>query len=254
MRIIRYLDQKGIAHTGWTDGELVGKIDGSIYAEYKRNELSIPFRKVKILPPSQPSKIICVGRNYTEHAKERNADLPALPLLFLKPPSALIASGSPIMLPIQSQQVDYEGELAIVIKTRCKGVPSEQVKDLILGYSIANDVTARDLQSKDLQWTRAKGFDTFCPLGPWIETEVDPYDLLLSTYVNGVLRQMASTKDMIFPINHLIAYISSIMTLEPGDVILTGTPAGIGTLTPNDSVKISIEGIGELINSVEQGE
>jgi 2-keto-4-pentenoate hydratase/2-oxohepta-3-ene-1,7-dioic acid hydratase in catechol pathway len=197
-----------------------------------------------------PSKIICLGRNYPDHAKEQNAELPSLPMLFLKPPSAVVGPGETIYLPAQSQQVEYEGELAVVIGRRCKNVQTEQARDYILGYTIGNDVTARDLQHQDSQWTRAKGFDTFCPLGPWIETDISPFDTLISTHVNDVLRQMGSTKDMNFPVYQLVAYISAIMTLEPGDVIMTGTPAGVGRIVDGDVVKVTIEGIGELVNPV----
>jgi 2-keto-4-pentenoate hydratase/2-oxohepta-3-ene-1,7-dioic acid hydratase in catechol pathway len=162
----------------------------------------------------------------------------------------LIAQGETILLPAQSRQVEFEGELAVVIGKKATHILADQARQYILGYTIANDVTARDLQKADNQWTRAKGFDTFCPTGPWIDTSVDPFDLLISTHVNGILRQMSSTKDMIFPIFELVAYISSIMTLEAGDLILTGTPAGVGELKPGDHVTVTIEGIGELTNLV----
>jgi 2-keto-4-pentenoate hydratase/2-oxohepta-3-ene-1,7-dioic acid hydratase in catechol pathway len=250
MKILRYLDSAKQVQTGWLSEDLVGPIQGSIFGEYHREEATTPLARVQILAPVVPSKIICLGRNYPDHAKEQNAELPSVPMLFMKPPSAVIAAEEQIVLPYQSQQVDYEGELAIVISKRAKEISADQARAHILGYTIANDVTARDLQHKDNQWTRAKGFDTFCPLGPWIETDLDPFDVLISTYVNGVLRQMGSTKEMTFPVYQIVSYISSIMTLEPGDLILSGTPAGVGPLVDGDSVKITIEGIGELTNPV----
>jgi 2-keto-4-pentenoate hydratase/2-oxohepta-3-ene-1,7-dioic acid hydratase in catechol pathway len=197
-----------------------------------------------------PGKIICVGRNYAEHVKENNADIPTTPILFLKPPSAVIGPDQTIYLPLQSDQVEHEAELAIVIGKRGRWIQPFDIAQHILGYTIANDVTARDLQRKDGQWTRGKGFDTFCPLGPWIETELNPVDAMISCHINGALRQMASTHDMLFHIDQLIAYISSIMTIESGDVILTGTPAGVSPLHPNDIVEVTIDGIGTLRNFV----
>jgi 2-keto-4-pentenoate hydratase/2-oxohepta-3-ene-1,7-dioic acid hydratase in catechol pathway len=250
MRFIRFVDQDNQTHQGWIADDTVGIVEGSIFGAFQRQEASIPFRKIRLLPPVAPSKIICLGRNYAEHAREHGADIPTVPLLFLKPPSALIAQGETILLPAQSRQVEFEGELAVVIGKKATHILADQTRQYILGYTIANDVTARDLQKADNQWTRAKGFDTFCPTGPWIDTSVDPFDLLISTHVNGILRQMSSTKDMIFPIFELVAYISSIMTLEAGDLILTGTPAGVGELKPGDHVTVTIEGIGELTNLV----
>ena len=201
-------------------------------------------------PPIIPGKIICVGRNYLEHVKEQNAELPTTPLIFLKPPSSVIAHMQTIILPPQSQQVDHEAELVIVIGKRGRWIQPTEAYDHIYGYTIGNDVTARDLQRKDGQWTRSKGFDTFCPLGPWVDTEFDPVDAITTCHVNGVLRQMASTRDMIFHIDQIIAYISSIMTLEVGDAIMTGTPAGISPLNPGDVVESAIEGLGILRNPV----
>jgi 2-keto-4-pentenoate hydratase/2-oxohepta-3-ene-1,7-dioic acid hydratase in catechol pathway len=197
-----------------------------------------------------PSKIICVGRNYIEHAREHNAEVPEMPLIFLKPPSAVIGPGDTIFLPPQSSKVEHEAELAVVIGKRGKRIPVETALESVLGYTIANDVTARDLQLTDGQWTRAKGFDTFCPLGPWIETEMDSADVLITGSVNGEMRQMASTRDMVFSVSQIVAYVSAIMTLEPGDVILTGTPAGVGLLLPGDTIEVKIEGLGSLSNAV----
>ena len=250
MRIIRYQGADQKIHTGWVVDDMVGEIEGSIFGEYKRKDISLPFTKVKLLPPCQPGKIVCVGRNYVEHAREQNSDVPTLPLLFLKPSTALIAHSEEIVLPQQSKQVEFEGELAVVIGKRITKASLPLDRSAILGYTIANDVTARDLQRSDLQWTRAKGFDTFCPLGPWIDTDFDPSDALITTHLNGVMRQMASTKDMIFSIPQLIVFISSIMTLEPGDIILTGTPAGVGAISVGDGVRVTIDGLGELYNPV----
>jgi 2-keto-4-pentenoate hydratase/2-oxohepta-3-ene-1,7-dioic acid hydratase in catechol pathway len=229
---------------------LIGLIEGNIFGEYMRLEADIPIEKVSILSPVQPGKIICMARNYIDHARERDVEIPETPMIFLKPPSAVIPAGTDIILPPQSEHVDHEAELAVVIGKTGRWLDSETIKDHIMGYTIANDVTARDLQKNDGQWTRAKGFDTFCPMGPWIETELEPSDVLITCRVNGELRQMASTKEMIFSIQQIVAYISSVMTLNPGDVILTGTPAGVGVLEAGDDVEIEIEGIGVLRNSV----
>jgi 2-keto-4-pentenoate hydratase/2-oxohepta-3-ene-1,7-dioic acid hydratase in catechol pathway len=200
--------------------------------------------------PIAPSKIVCVARNYAAHAREQQEPVPEVPMLFLKPPSALLASGEEIELPPQSKQVEHEAELAVVIARRARWISPDQAGEYIFGYTAANDVTARDLQHRDGQWARAKGFDTFCPLGPWIETELDPADLRILCRVNGQVRQLASTRDMIFPVTQLVAYISSIMTLYPGDVLLTGTPAGVGRLEGGDQVDVEIQGIGVLRNRV----
>jgi 2-keto-4-pentenoate hydratase/2-oxohepta-3-ene-1,7-dioic acid hydratase in catechol pathway len=197
-----------------------------------------------------PGKIVCVARNYIAHALEHGAEVPEVPLLFLKPPSAVIGPGQAIVLPPQSDRVEHEAELAVVIGRRARDVTPEQAGAHILGYTVANDVTARDLQQRDGQWTRAKGFDTFCPLGPWIETAADPSDLRIVCRVNGVIRQMASTQDMVFSVPQLVAYISGVMTLEPGDVILSGTPEGVGRLADGDVVEIEIQEIGLLRNEV----
>jgi 2-keto-4-pentenoate hydratase/2-oxohepta-3-ene-1,7-dioic acid hydratase in catechol pathway len=198
-----------------------------------------------------PSKIVCVGRNYVEHAKELGNEVPKMPLIFLKPPSSVIASGGTILLPPQSAQVEHEAELVAVIGKRGRNVTAESARDYVLGYTIGNDVTARDLQKTDGQWTRAKGFDTFCPFGPWIDTDFDPSDALVTCRVNGQMRQLASTRDMVFSVGVLIAYISSVMTLEPGDLIFTGTPAGVSQLQAGDTVEVEIDGLGLLSNSVQ---
>ena len=210
-----------------------------------------PIEGVTWLPPCRPSKIIGVGRNYLAHAKELGNVVPPEPLLFLKPPSALLPHRGVIRLPAASARVDYEGELGIVIGRAARDVPEERATEHILGYTCLNDVTARDLQKRDVQFTRAKGFDTFCPFGPCLATGLDPAGLTLRTFVNGEQRQSAPVSDMIFPPARLVSYISRAMTLEPGDLIATGTPEGVGPLAPGDLVEVVIEGIGRLANRVE---
>ena len=214
-----------------------------------------PLSAASLLAPVTPSKIVCVGRNYREHVKEMGSELPSEPLIFLKPPSSLLAPGGVVRMPAASARVDYEGELALVVARRVRNLKEEAWRSAIRGYTLANDVTARDLQAKDDQWTRAKGFDTFCPVGPWVSDELDPTSgLTLETRVNGELRQRGSTLDFLFPIPALLAHITSIMTLEPGDIILTGTPSGIGPLKAGDLVEVSIPGLGVLANSVQPEE
>lgn len=208
----------------------------------------MPLDEAKLLAPVTPGKIVAVGRNYAEHAKELGNEVPSEPILFLKPPSSLLAPGGAIEMPAASNRVDFEGELALVIGRRAKNVDAAHWRDYVFGFTCANDVTARDLQKKDVQFTRGKSFDTFCPLGPWIETELDPSDLAIRTRVNGETRQDGRTSQMVFQPAALIAFISSIMTLEPGDVILTGTPSGIGPLADGDRVEVEIDGIGTLRN------
>jgi 2-keto-4-pentenoate hydratase/2-oxohepta-3-ene-1,7-dioic acid hydratase in catechol pathway len=250
MRLIRYQAKKEPAQYGWVSNDRVGRIDGSPFGEFQRLEASLPFDSVQLHAPVVPGKIICVGRNYSEHIKEQKAEISETPLLFLKPPSSVIGPMHTIVLPPQSQQVDHEAELVVVIGKRGRWIQPSEAFSYIYGYTIGNDVTARDLQRRDGQWTRSKGFDTFCPLGPWIETEFDPTDAMITCHVNGELRQMASTHDMIFHVDQIIAFVSSIMTLEPGDVIMSGTPAGISPLHPGDVVEVSIDGLGKLQNPV----
>lgn len=202
------------------------------------------------LPPVAPSKIVCVGRNYRAHAAELGNDVPAEPLLFLKPPTALIGPGAPIPLPAASSRVEHEGELAVVVGRTLRDASPAEARAAIFGYTIANDVTARDLQRKDVQFTRAKGFDGFCPCGPFIETELAPDDLRLTVRVGDTLRQDGRTRDMVFAVDTLVAYISGVMTLRPGDLILTGTPAGVGPLLAGDVVEVAIDGLGALVNPV----
>jgi 2-keto-4-pentenoate hydratase/2-oxohepta-3-ene-1,7-dioic acid hydratase in catechol pathway len=250
MRIVRYRYKNEEPAYGWIFENKVGDIEGDIFGEYQRLEAEIPLESVTLLAPSQPSKIVCIGRNYTEHAKELGNEVPQVPLLFMKPPSSIINPGDTIILPPQSKQVEHEAELVAVIGKRGRNIPPDQAKDHILGYTIGNDVTARDLQKTDGQWTRAKGFDTFCSFGPWIDTEFDITDALISCKVSGQPRQMASTRDMVFNVGKLVAFISSVMTLEPGDLIFTGTPAGVGPLHDGDVVEVDIDGLGVLSNPV----
>jgi len=253
MKIVRFETKYSPPEYGWIYQDKVGRIQGDPFGEFRRFDPEFSLSQVKLLAPCQPSKILAVGRNFLGLIQEMNAPTPDIPLLFLKPPSALIATGEAIILPPQSQRVDHEAELAVVIKKKCRWLQADQVQAAIFGYTIANDVTARDLQQHDGQWTRAKGFDTFCPLGPWIETEFDPSDALITCRVNETLRQMASTRDMLFSIEQLLLYASSVMTLMPGDIILTGTPAGVEPLHDGDTVSIFIDGIGSLVNPVYAG-
>lgn len=251
MRIVRYLlrDSKKPKY-GWLLDEKIGEISGNLFGRYRRNEAATPLADVKLLAPAEPTKILCVGRNYVEHAKELGNEVPKVPLIFMKPPSSIIANGETILLPSQSNQVEHEAELVVVIGKRGKHITANNAKKHIFGYTIGLDITARDLQKPDGQWTRAKGFDTFCPFGPWIDTEFDPSDAVVTCRVNGQMRQMASTRDMVFNVGVLIAYISSVMTLEPGDLIFTGTPPGVGLLQESDEVAAEIEGLGILKNPV----
>ncbi|MGD0482312.1 MAG: fumarylacetoacetate hydrolase family protein [Terracidiphilus sp.] len=214
---------------------------------------AIPMSAAELLPPVTPSKIICVGRNYREHVKELGNEMPAEPLLFFKPPSSLERPGGVVVLPAVSERVDFEGELALVIGRRTRNLkPDDDWREVLRGFTLANDISARDLQKKDVQWARAKGFDTFCPVGPVVSDELDlDVGVTIETRVNGELRQQASTHDFIFSVPLLLRYISAAFTLEPGDLILTGTPSGVGPLKPGDRVEVSIAGLGVLANTVE---
>jgi 2-keto-4-pentenoate hydratase/2-oxohepta-3-ene-1,7-dioic acid hydratase in catechol pathway len=215
----------------------------------------IPLNTADLLAPVTPSKIICVGRNYREHVKELGNEMPAEPLLFFKPPSSLQRPGGAVVLPAASERVDFEGELALVIGKRTRNLkPEDDWREVVRGFTLANDISARDLQKKDVQWARAKGFDTFCPVGPVVSDELDlDAGVTIETRVNGELRQQASTLDFIFPVPVLLRYISAAFTLEPGDLILTGTPSGVGPLKAGDRVEVSIAGLGVLTNTVEAG-
>ena len=212
---------------------------------------AVALSSVRLLAPCQPSKILCVGRNYAEHAAEHGVEVPKEPLIFLKPPSAVAGPNDPIVLTSLSQQVEHEAELVAVVRVRARRLTLENALDCLLGYTCGNDVTARDLQRRDGQWSRAKGFDTFCPLGPWIETELDPNDQEVSCRVNGQVRQQGSTRDMVFDMKALLVYVTAVMTLEPGDVLMTGTPSGVSPIVSGDVVDVSVSGVGVLRNPVQ---
>lgn len=224
-----------------------------LYSGIHLRDETISLDSVRILAPVIPrSKVVCVGKNYADHAAEMGGEVPKEPIIFLKPNTSVIGPGDVINWPRQSERVDHEAELAIVISRICKDVPKSRFKDVIFGYTIANDVTARDIQKSDGQWTRGKGFDTFCPLGPWIDTEFEPGSQRITAKVEGVVKQDASLDEMVFDIPTLIEFITSAMTLLPGDVILTGTPSGIGPMSANGEITIAIDGLGELTNRVSE--
>jgi 2-keto-4-pentenoate hydratase/2-oxohepta-3-ene-1,7-dioic acid hydratase in catechol pathway len=229
---------------------VVAAVAGHPFAPVQPTGVRHALPDVRLLPPVLPSKVVCIGKNYADHVAELGGQAPAAPLLFLKPSTAVIGAGASIVHPRDSSRVDHEGELAVVIGRLCKEVPRERAAEVTLGYTIANDVTARDQQETDGQWARAKGHDTFCPLGPWIETELDPNDLEVTTTLDGELRQSGRTSQLMHDIPSLISYVSAAMTLLPGDVLLTGTPAGIGPMRPGQTVTVSISGIGSLTNPV----
>jgi 2-keto-4-pentenoate hydratase/2-oxohepta-3-ene-1,7-dioic acid hydratase in catechol pathway len=248
MRFVRFYAKNIPPRYGWILGDKVGLIEGDLFDEYRRLEATLDLRSIQLLPPVEPSKIVCMGKNYAEHARELGDEIPDSPLIFFKPSSSVIGDGATIFLPPQSNQVEHEAELVVVIGKTGRWIAMEDAWQYIFGYTIGNDVTARDLQKRDGQWTRAKGFDTFCPIGPWIESELDVTDTLITCKVNGELRQMASTREMVFNIPQIITYVSSIMTLTPGDLIFTGTPSGVGPIEDTDEIDVEIEGIGHLRN------
>jgi 2-keto-4-pentenoate hydratase/2-oxohepta-3-ene-1,7-dioic acid hydratase in catechol pathway len=260
VRIARFGKGDGVAY-GVVDGEsgepqtiaeLHGHPFGIDSAGVRFTGNRYPLAEVRLLTPVWPSKVVAVGSNYAGHARETGAaEPPAEPVLFLKPSTSVTGHGDRISYPVKlTDRVDYEGELAVIIGRLCRDVPKERAEDVIFGYTCANDVTARDLQLRDGQWTRAKGFDTFCPLGPWMETGADPADLQITTTVNGDVRQHARTSQLLWDVPSLIEYVSSVMTLLPGDVLLTGTPEGVGPLMAGDEVSVTIESIGTLTNRV----
>jgi 2-keto-4-pentenoate hydratase/2-oxohepta-3-ene-1,7-dioic acid hydratase in catechol pathway len=265
VRIARFAKGNGVAYgvvegesgQALTIAELHGHPFGIDSAGVRYTGNRYPLVEVRLLAPVLPSKVVAVGKNYAEHVKEMRGlfgaddELPAEPILFLKPSTSVTGPGDRIAYPVKlTDRVDYEGELAVIIGRLCREVPKERAADVVFGYTCANDVTARDLQARDGQWTRAKGFDTFCPLGPWIETGADPADLGITTTVNGNVRQHARTSELLWDVPSLIEYVSSVMTLLPGDVLLTGTPQGVGPLTDGDEVSVTIESIGTLTNRV----
>ena len=235
---------------GVVEGDEVAPITGHPFAPFTFTGYRYQLSEVKLLSPVIPSKVVAIGKNYADHAAEMGGTPPSAPMIFLKPSTAVIGTEEPIAYPASSQRVDYEGELGVVIGRLCRDISVESALEAVLGYTCANDVTARDQQAADVQWTRSKGHDSFCPLGPWLETSLDPADLAISTTLNGESRQDARTSHMIHSVPALISYISAAMTLLPGDVILTGTPAGVGPMRPGDIVTVTIEGIGTLSNPV----
>jgi 2-keto-4-pentenoate hydratase/2-oxohepta-3-ene-1,7-dioic acid hydratase in catechol pathway len=252
MRIVRFM-ARGRAKYGILARNTIRGLRGSPFSHFQHlNSPSIfdgstyTLDKVRLLPPCLPSKIVCLGLNYRSHIEEMKLPMPSVPLIFLKPSTAVIGPDDKIILPRGWKRIDYEGELGVVIGKKAKDVPEGEAKEYVLGYTCFNDVSDRHAQANDGQWTRAKGYDTFAPIGPWIETEADPDNLKLETYLNGELRQSASTSDLLFGISTLINFISGVMTLLPGDVIATGTPSGVGPLKPGDMVEVRIENIGTL--------
>ncbi|RZS39097.1 2-keto-4-pentenoate hydratase/2-oxohepta-3-ene-1,7-dioic acid hydratase in catechol pathway [Herbihabitans rhizosphaerae] len=257
MRVARIAHPEGVAFvTVEGEGEDLTKLTAVEVADHPFGGTPStgrrwPMADVRLLAPILPSKVVCVGKNYAEHAREMGGEAPASPVIFMKPSTTVIGPDAAIKLPADSTRVDFEGELAAVIGKPCKDVPAERASDVVLGYTIANDVTARDQQQADGQWTRAKSHDTFCPLGPWIETDVKPDDdLEIRTELDGEVRQQSDTGLLLHDIGELVEWISRVMTLLPGDVILTGTPAGVGPMTAGQTVSVSIAGIGTLTNSV----
>ncbi|UCD72130.1 MAG: fumarylacetoacetate hydrolase family protein [Syntrophobacterales bacterium] len=252
MKIVRYRFKENIAY-GLIEGEEIREIRGDVFGEFTVEARIKGVKEVDLLAPCVPGKIVAVGLNYRDHAEEIGAKIPDEPLLFLKPSTAVIGPGEKIIYPRMSSRVDYEGELGVVIAKMTRAVSLESVKDHILGYVCFNDVTARNIQKKDKQWTRAKGFDTFAPLGPWIVTDLNPHHLKLETFLKGDLKQSSNTENLIFDCYQLVSFISQVMTLMPGDVIATGTPSGIGPMAVGDRVDVVIEGIGTLTNFVAEG-
>jgi 2-keto-4-pentenoate hydratase/2-oxohepta-3-ene-1,7-dioic acid hydratase in catechol pathway len=252
MRLVRFRYGGRIA-TGAVDeeSETIRVLAGTFFEQPVPTGEEVPLDDVRLLAPILPSKAVCVGKNYAAHAAEFDSDVPEEPLLFLKPSTSVVGPGDTIPLPSISHRVDYEGELAVVIGRLARSVRAEEAFRYILGYTCANDVTLRDLQKKDGQWARAKGFDGSCPLGPWIQTELDPNDARVETRVNGDTRQSATTAELVFGVATVIEYITEVMTLLPGDVVLTGTPEGVGKLEPGDRVEVEVEGVGVLVNPVE---
>ena len=250
MRLCR-VEVGGASRWGRVEGETITLLSAAPWRDGRPLAGALPLAGARLLPPCEPTKIVCVGLNYKAHAEEQGKPLPDEPLLFLKAPSALLAPGGDVVLPRQSQQVEYEGELALVIGRRASHVSTADALAHVLGYTCLDDVSARDIQKREKVYARAKGFDTFCPVGPWLETGIaDPQALTIELRVNGAVRQRGPTSDQIFPVAQVIAFVSEIMTLEPGDLITTGTPPGVGPLAPGDRVEVEIAGIGTLRHGV----
>jgi 2-keto-4-pentenoate hydratase/2-oxohepta-3-ene-1,7-dioic acid hydratase in catechol pathway len=249
MRIVRY-SREGQVGFGILEGETIAALSPHPFAAFEYTGERFPTGEVRLLAPVLPTKVVAVGRNYAEHAREMGGEVPDDPVIFLKPSTAVIGPGDPIVHPGWVGRVDYEGELAVIVGKLARRLDEADAIQAVLGFSCANDVTARDLQRADGQWARAKGFDSFCPLGPWIETDLDSSDLALRTLVNGEPRQQARTSQLERGVASLMAFVSRVMTLLPGDVLLTGTPAGVGPLEVGDRVEVEIDGIGVLANQV----
>jgi 2-keto-4-pentenoate hydratase/2-oxohepta-3-ene-1,7-dioic acid hydratase in catechol pathway len=251
MKIVRVDTEVDDITYGAVEPEGIRLHRGTPLVAWEPTETVVAWNQARLLAPVIPTKVVAVGRNYVDHAAEMGSDIPDEPIIFLKPPTTVVGPMQPVRLPPDSDEVHHEAELAIVMGKVTKDVAVEDVGPHILGYTAANDVTARDLQRRDRQWTRSKGFDTFCPLGPAIDTELDPLEgLSIICRVNGEIRQSGSTSDMVFGVGELVAYVSRIMTLLPGDVILTGTPAGVGPIESGDRVEVDLEGVGVLMNPV----
>ncbi|MFN6291501.1 MAG: fumarylacetoacetate hydrolase family protein [Candidatus Nanopelagicaceae bacterium] len=258
MRIVRFTPPQGSKlgsdpHFGVMEDEKTIRAIASdpLYAGIFKEDETFLLEDVRLLAPVIPrSKVVCVGKNYADHAAEMGGEVPEEPIIFIKPNTSVIGPNDVIQWPSSSERIDHEAELAVVISKICKEVPREKVKDVIFGYTVANDVTARDLQKKDGQWSRAKGFDTFCPIGPWIDTEFVPGSQLVTATVDGELKQSAPLSDMVFDVPFIIEFVTKVMTLLPGDVILTGTPSGIGPMSAGGEVEVAVEGLGSLRNKV----
>jgi 2-keto-4-pentenoate hydratase/2-oxohepta-3-ene-1,7-dioic acid hydratase in catechol pathway len=251
MRIIRYAREDGAPRWGVLDADdTVRAAEGEPWVDLRAGEAVGSLSDVRLLAPVAPSKIVCVGRNYADHAAEFGNPVPEEPLLFLKPPSSIVGPGDEVVHPAISERLDHEAELVLVIGRAGRRVPAAEAMSLVGGYTCGNDVTARDIQRSDKQWTRGKGFDTFCPLGPWVDTDFDPSDVRVSCTVDGSVKQDARTRDLIFDIPTLLAYITDFCTLVPGDAIMTGTPSGVSPLAPGNTVTVAVEGLGEISNPV----
>lgn len=249
MRIGR-VEANGQAQWAIIENDSVFRLEGSPFENPSKGERIGELNSIKLLAPTQPTKVVCIGLNYRAHAAETGSQVPDLPLMFLKPPTSVIGPGDNVVWAPDSEKIDYESELAVVFKRRAKNVPPGAYKEYVLGYTCANDVSARDFQRGDGQWARAKGSDTFCPLGPWIETDLDPSDLRITGKLNGEVKQDSRTSDLVFNIDFLISHLTKYFTMEPGDVLITGTPSGIGPMNPGDEYEVTIEGIGSLRNKM----
>ena len=249
MRIARF-SVEGDVSFGVVEGDEVAALASHPFGPVSFSGDRYPLSGVRLLAPIIPSKVVAIGKNYADHAREMGGEPPAAPVMFLKPSTAVVGPGDPVARPPSVQRLDYEGELAVVIGRLSRDVPRERALDVVLGYTCANDVTARDQQQADGQWSRAKGYDSFCPLGPWIETELDPAAARVTTTLNGEVKQDAPTSLLLHDVATLVAYVTSVMTLLPGDVLLTGTPAGVGPMDVGDSVSVTVEGVGTLTNPV----